>query len=59
MEELNELGILLKKRIERKRKQLDAAIATRCWVKCIEIEATIDTLELVWIDLMGKSLLTK
>ena len=59
MEELNELGILLKKRIERKRKQLDAAIATRYWVRCIEVEVAMDTLELVWMDLMGRDLLTK
>ncbi len=59
MAELNELGILLQERIERKRRELDPAIGLEWWSECQRIEAAITTLELVWMDLMRRNLLTK
>lgn len=57
--ELNELGLLLKARIDRKRTLLDTVILSCKWGDCISIESAIFTLQLVWVELMGRGLLTK
>lgn len=56
---LNELGVRLKKRIERKRSWLKESITAESWTACIKAESAINTLEMVWIDLMQRGLLTK
>ena len=56
---LNELGILLKAKIDRKHQQKINYRNKELWGKCLECEGAIDALENVWIDLMFRNLLNE
>lgn len=56
---LNELGNLLKNKLNRKREQILNFHNRELYGKCIEIEGEIAGIEDVWYELMQRGLLTE
>jgi hypothetical protein len=57
MAKLTKFGEKLVNRIRIRREQLEMAEEQKDWYECIEREAKIDELELMWVDLLKEGIL--